>query len=203
MAMLARWAAAITMMVAVLSVVLFIPRLYAASQGIDNRSTAVDDFELFSFDGYRLYRYRSPTPQESEYATTLDTPALVAQLQSTTPPLLLDVQPTTWNHIFIQQTPRYHLPGSHWLPNVGAGELAPDWLAYFRNHLARLTQHNLQHPVVIYCTADCWMSWNAVKRAASFGYTQLYWYRNGTDGWAEHERALVKATPVPFKRDGQ
>jgi PQQ-dependent catabolism-associated CXXCW motif protein len=37
--------------------------------------------------------------------------------------------------------------------------------------------------VVFYCLADCWMSWNAAKRAASWGYREVLWYRDGTDGW--------------------
>ena len=40
------------------------------------------------------------------------------------------------------------------------------------------------------------MSWNAVKRAASFGYTRLYWYRDGTDGWEAAQLPLAEATPA-------
>ena len=27
------------------------------------------------------------------------------------------------------------------------------------------------------------MSWNAAKRAAEWGWRQVLWYRDGTDGW--------------------
>jgi rhodanese-related sulfurtransferase len=27
------------------------------------------------------------------------------------------------------------------------------------------------------------MSWNAAKRAMTLGYTDVAWYRDGTDGW--------------------
>jgi PQQ-dependent catabolism-associated CXXCW motif protein len=37
--------------------------------------------------------------------------------------------------------------------------------------------------LVIYCQADCWMSWNAAKQALSYGYTNVAWYPEGTDGW--------------------
>jgi PQQ-dependent catabolism-associated CXXCW motif protein len=54
--------------------------------------------------------------------------------------------------------------------------------------------------VVFYCLADCWMSWNAAKRAAAWGYTRVYWYRDGTDGWAAAKLPLVEAQPVPETR---
>ena len=40
-----------------------------------------------------------------------------------------------------------------------------------------------QRLLVIYCQADCWMSWNAAKRALSYGYPNVAWYPDGTDGW--------------------
>ena len=160
-----------------------------------------DDFELYSADGYRLFRYRSPTPLRSEYAETLNTQQLFTFLRSRNPPYLLDVQPVPWNRVFIDKEDRYHIPGSMWLPNVGLGELEEEWKEYFRSNLEKLTQSDKNAALVIYCRADCWMSWNALKRASGWGYTQLYWYRNGTDGWAEHELEMVKAIPVPFKKE--
>ena len=55
-------------------------------------------------------------------------------------------------------------------------------------------------PVVFYCLANCWMSWNAAKRAASWGYTRVYWYRDGTDGWEAAGLPLAAAAPVPGYR---
>ena len=36
---------------------------------------------------------------------------------------------------------------------------------------------------MVYCQADCWMSWNAAKRLLSYGYSNVAWYPEGTDGW--------------------
>ncbi|MFW1677757.1 rhodanese-like domain-containing protein [Pontibacter sp. JAM-7] len=157
-----------------------------------------ENFELFSFDGYRLFRYRSPTPQGSDYATTINTLQLQRLLQQDPKPALLDVQPIPWNGVFIQQKPRLHLPGSMWLPNVGQGEPEARWLEYYRKNLKQLSGGDKHYPLVIYCTADCWMSWNAVKRAASLGYSNIFWYRNGTDGWVEHDLPLELAEPESF-----
>lgn len=186
--------------IAVWLCLLFSGALLAQSEPNNHWLQAFEDSsELFSIDGYRLFRYRSPTPPSHDQAETLNTAQLL-ELQQTTPqPVLLDVQPLIWkNGQFIEKEPRLHIPGSIWTPNVGQGELDPAWEAYFRHHLKRLTDNNPDCPVVIYCTADCWMSWNAVKRAAQWGYTQLYWYRDGSDGWQEADQVLVKGKPEPF-----
>jgi rhodanese-related sulfurtransferase len=41
------------------------------------------------------------------------------------------------------------------------------------------------------------MSWNAAKRALSYGYTDVAWYPEGTDGWAFAGLPLVDAQPEP------
>jgi len=51
--------------------------------------------------------------------------------------------------------------------------------------------------LVIYCQADCWMSWNAAKRALSLGYSNVAWYRDGTDGWSAAGLPMQNATPEP------
>jgi PQQ-dependent catabolism-associated CXXCW motif protein len=71
-----------------------------------------------------------------------------------------------------------NLPGSHWLANTGDGDLTPPWQDYFARHLQQLTAGNLTRPLVFYCRSDCWLSWNAVKRAASMGYKTLYCRRS-------------------------
>jgi rhodanese-related sulfurtransferase len=40
------------------------------------------------------------------------------------------------------------------------------------------------------------MSWNAAKRALEYGYTNVMWFRDGTDGWQElgYPLAEVKKT---------
>ena len=48
-----------------------------------------------------------------------------------------------------------------------------------------------------YCLADCWMSWNAAKRALKIGYSNVAWYRDGTDGWLAAGLPLQEATPEP------
>ena len=85
------------------------------------------------------------------------------------------------------------------LPNVGFGELSPDVAAYMRTELERLTGGDKAAPVVFYCDPSCWMSWNAAKRAVTeLGYTRVYWYPEGAQGWKEAGQPLVAAQAVPM-----
>ncbi|MFC6673870.1 hypothetical protein [Marinobacterium aestuariivivens] len=155
---------------------------------------------LFSDDGYRIARYRSPTPDRVEGGRTLDTGSLQRLLGQNPTPALLNVQALTWRDgIFVEQEARYQIPGSRWLPNVGKGVLEPRWEQYFRNELERATGGLRDFPLVFYCRADCWMSWNAVRRAAEWGYSQLYWYPEGSDGWRDAGLSLERATPTPLQ----
>ena len=42
------------------------------------------------------------------------------------------------------------------------------------------------------------MSWNAARRALAYGYDQVIWYPEGTDGWRAAGLPLVPAQPVPM-----
>ena len=155
--------------------------------------------------GFRMSHYRAPTPADVPHGITVDTDHL-KRLIATENPVLIDVQavvvrPETaeFGLSWLPNEPRYHIPGSTWLPNVGHGELEPMIERYFKTHLEYLTQNRKDQPIVIYCVLDCWMSWNAVQRAAEYGYKELYWYREGTDGWAEQGLPLVEGQPAPLQ----
>jgi PQQ-dependent catabolism-associated CXXCW motif protein len=92
--------------------------------------------------------------------------------------------------------PRMNIPGSIWLANVGYGEINKETEAYFQAGLKANTDGDMSRKIVIYCMTDCWMSWNAAKRAVKWGYTAVIWYPDGADGW---ERAnLPLSTAKPF-----
>jgi PQQ-dependent catabolism-associated CXXCW motif protein len=155
-------------------------------------------------DGYRMSHYRAPTPATVPHAVTLDTIELAALIDSGSV-RLVDVQavvvrPETaeFGFAWLPNEPRYNIPGSVWLPNVGYGQLEPHMDAYFRHHLRRVTSGRLDRPLVFYCVADCWMSWNAVQRAHRYGYHALYWYRGGTDAWQAAGRPLQEGQPEPL-----
>jgi PQQ-dependent catabolism-associated CXXCW motif protein len=86
---------------------------------------------------------------------------------------------------------------AHWLPNTGYGVLSPEFEAYFRTRLERLTGGDRARPVVFLCVKDCWMSWNAAKRALEWGYANVIWFRDGTDAWLEAGFDLVRVEAEP------
>ncbi len=87
------------------------------------------------------------------------------------------------------------LPGSLWWPEVGRGGLAPEVEAKFQARLAQVAAPN--RLVVFFCLNDCWMSWNAAKRAASYGI-RAAWYPEGVDGWEVAGLPLQDAAPEAF-----
>lgn len=153
--------------------------------------------------GYRMDRFRAPVPATLAGAVVLDAEGL-RQLIAERQPVLVDVLPRQRkpegrapDQIWIEPQ-RAHIPGSVWLPNTGFGELPAPTARWLSDSLARLTGGDRAHPVVFYCDRHCWMSWNAARRAlVELGYTQVYWYPDGVQGWREAGLELVPATPEP------
>ena len=94
-----------------------------------------------------------------------------------------------------REKPRLNIPGSVWLPDTGYGKLAAATEEYLRRGLARAPAGNNATLLVIYCQADCWMSWNAAKRALSYGYSNVAWYPEGTDGWQRADLPMAESQP--------
>ncbi|MCQ4308241.1 PQQ-dependent catabolism-associated CXXCW motif protein [Pseudomonas stutzeri] len=167
-----------------------------ACLGISQAASAETDSDLFSADGYRQAHYRSPTPAAIEGAQTLDTASLQALLAEQPNVALVDVYRRQWlAGRFIDTEAHTNLPGSVWLPNAGDGALTPEWADYFARNLARISRGRFDRPLVFYCRSDCWLGWNATRRAHALGYTNLYWYRDGVDGWEQANLPLNPAAP--------
>jgi PQQ-dependent catabolism-associated CXXCW motif protein len=157
-------------------------------------------------DSYRYDNYRSATPATLAGARVVTTAEAEAIWRSKDA-AFIDVLPhasrppnlpaeTLW-----RDKPRLNIPGSYWLPDTGYGELAQTTEAYLRGGLQRITGDDRAKALVIYCLRDCWMSWNAAKRALSMGYTTVIWYPEGTDGWEEAGLPLEEAQPLSKSDD--
>jgi PQQ-dependent catabolism-associated CXXCW motif protein len=83
------------------------------------------------------------------------------------------------------------------LPDTGYGALADVTQRYFEKGLQKASGGDRQRPLAFYCLTNCWMSWNAAKRAIAMGYAHVYWYPDGTDGWAAAGHPLEAARPEP------
>jgi PQQ-dependent catabolism-associated CXXCW motif protein len=153
-------------------------------------------------DGYRMEEYRAPVPDTLAGATVLDTAAAEA-LWKGGAAIFVDAMPrpvkppnlpagTLWH-----DKPRTSIAGSHWLLNTGYGQPPPDVQAYFESRLTTLTKGDKAKTLVFFCEPECWMSWNAAKRALSLGYTDVRWYPGGATEWAAAGLPTAEATPEP------
>ena len=95
--------------------------------------------------------------------------------------------------------PHQAIPGSLWIPGVGLGEISPAVGDFFRKQLTAATDNDVSRPLLIYCHQACWLSWNAAKRAISYGYRNVYWYRDGIEGWkaAHFPTAVIEPRVAP------
>lgn len=154
--------------------------------------------------GYRTERYQASVPEVPPVGKRVwvaDVDRLVAEEKA----VLIDVSPVTGLG-YDPATGRWRsnkrhvsLPGAVWLPDVGRGVIDATVERFFRTELNRLSGGNKAHALILFCNADCWMSLNAMKRAGRLGYTQLYWFPEGTDGWRDWDRELQPIEPVPVK----
>jgi PQQ-dependent catabolism-associated CXXCW motif protein len=153
-------------------------------------------------DDYRNEDYRAPTPTTLRGVAAIGTEE-AEKIWREHAASFIDVLPrpprprnlpegTLW-----RDKPRPNIPGSIWLPDTGYGEIAPGMADYFARGLAKASHGDHARLIVLYCLADCWMSWNAAKRARALGYSNVAWYREGTDGWSAAGLPLEDSTPEP------
>ena len=153
--------------------------------------------------GYWTGPNQGDTPDTVSGATVIHTADLARMLAEKRKPVLIDVSPapppppelpagTVW------MAPQHRdIPGSVWLQEAGKGELPAEAEDFYRTTLERLTHSSKTHAVVLYCHPKCWLSWNAAKRAASFGYSQIYWYPDGIEGWLEAGKPVSSVNALP------
>ncbi len=163
---------------------------------------AVDEFDAET--GYRINNYSQPIASAPEGATALTTEEVVAMMADGNA-VLVDVTPvertseTAFSGAWEPKETRMNLPGSVWLPNVGYGVLEDEMSSYFAEQLEAATGGATDVPVIVYCFRDCWMSWNGAKRAMEMGYTNVYWYGEGSTGFEEASLEMAEGEPVPLK----
>jgi PQQ-dependent catabolism-associated CXXCW motif protein len=150
---------------------------------------------------YRTDNYRAPVPATLAGARVLATAEAEAIWRAGTA-IFVDVLPrapkpaslppgTVW-----RDKPRFNIPGSIWLPDTGYGKLAETTEDYLRRGLDQASRGNKSALLVIYCQENCWMSWNAAKRALSYGYSNVAWYPDGTEGWEWAGLPVTESQPA-------
>ncbi len=150
-------------------------------------------------EGFRMEDYRAPVPATLRGGRVVSARE-AADLWRAGGAVFVDVLPrppkpelpegTLW-----QEPPHFDIPGSVWLPDVGFGALSPVMERWYRDNLARLAGGDKAKLLVIYCRADCWMSWNAARRAVEWGYSNVVWFPGGTDEWEAAKLPLEERRP--------
>jgi PQQ-dependent catabolism-associated CXXCW motif protein len=161
--------------------------------------------EVAEPSGYRMDAYRAPVPETlrgAEVVTTAEAELLWREKSTA----FFDVMPNTPKPAKLpagtiwRDKVRTGIPGSVWLPNVGYGAIPKETEDYFRTGLSAHTKSKAQ-TVLFYCMTNCWMSWNAAKRAIEWGYTSVVWYPGGADGWEKAGLPVVESKP--YEETGQ
>jgi PQQ-dependent catabolism-associated CXXCW motif protein len=92
------------------------------------------------------------------------------------------------------------VPGSKYIAYAGAsGTFQDNEQKQLKDELAKLTDHNLNMPLVFFCEGvTCWESYNAALRAINLGYSKVYWYRGGINSWeAAHREYFIDFRHIP------
>jgi len=141
------------------------------------------------------------TPSRITGGVVIDTAAL-ADLMASQHPVLLDVAEKDRKPPGISKdTPwlptHRSIPGAIFLQGGGNGTDDRAYAAAFETRVAALAGDDREKPIVTFCHPDCWGSYNAAKRLIGLGYTHVYWYRDGVEGWqADHETRVASPDPA-------
>lgn len=156
--------------------------------------------DLFDAEGYRTGGYRGVVPSAPEGVARIDA-AGVARLIARGNAVLIDVTPAEGGSYdpktgeWRLATPRASLAGAHWFPEAGRGRPDPRIGRWFMTEVAALARARPCATLVLFCLADCWMSWNAALRLRRAGFSRILWFPEGSDGWREAGRPLVQVRP--------
>jgi len=156
-------------------------------------------------EGYRLSAYDAPVPDTLAGARTV-TAVQAHRLMRDEAAVVIDVVPQHRRPASLPDDalwlPVAHvgIEGALWLPDTGYGVQARITHDYLFDHLARATGGRRDRPLVFYCRMNCWMSWNAAKRAVLAGYRRVNWLRDGIEDWQFEDLPTQVLDPAPGLR---
>src|SRR5690606_17868416 len=139
--------------------------------------------------GYRTDNCRAPVPAGLTCARTANLAGLPALLAKGEVPLadVIPAQPKPSArpaNATRDEPASDTIKGAVWLANMGYGRLTESEEKAFKEELLRRAG-SLDRPIVMFCEPDCWMSWNAAKRALSYGFRNIIWFPGGVTAWRE------------------
>lgn len=154
----------------------------------------------FNAAGFRTAHIRSPVSRAPDGTARIAVPA-AADIWRSREAIFIDVLPAEGG-VADPKTGRWRLaephssiPDAFWFPGAGAGEPPMTVTLWFARGVASLTRGQKGKMIVVFCKADCWLSWNAARRLASSGYSNVWWLAEGVDGWREAGMPLAPVRP--------
>ena len=149
--------------------------------------------------GYRVTAYRAVVPSPPPSVARIGA-AEVARLVDAGRAILVDVVPAEGGvrgadgHWRLAREER-GIAGAAWFPEAGRGRIDPAIERWFVASVRRLRARQPRAPLIVFCLADCWMSWNASLRLRRAGLRDVRWFAEGADGWRDLGRPLAPMTP--------
>lgn len=146
--------------------------------------------------GFRGEPYRAPVPATLTGAQVIDTDqALRLHDQGAVfiDPLPRKQRPEGLPEGTIWRAPVHEtIPGAVWLWGTGYEMLSEDERQRLEDGLEQASGGDRSVPMVFFCRTECWMGWNAAKRAVMLGYTGVHWFPGGIEAW-QAQRPLAPA----------
>lgn len=137
----------------------------------------------------RTENLRSPTPQQIPGGRVVRTVELGRLLAKEPRPYLIDVAAGSHRT----------LAGAFWMEGAGTGNLNKDQEKRFLKALASFAAGRKNRTLVFLCEdAQCWLAYNAARRAIAAGYTNVMWYRGGAAAWRAAGLKMAQADPFAW-----
>jgi rhodanese-related sulfurtransferase len=155
------------------------------------RPTELRDFGMAPTADLRTGNYHANTPRIVPGARTITTAELVELMRQPRPPLLIDT---------LGGSGHATVPGASWMPGAGrAGSYGDDVQRRLISSVDRLTGGDRNRTVVTLCLSElCWLSYNAALRLVRAGFTDVRWYRGGTEAWAAAGQPTASAVAATW-----
>lgn len=134
--------------------------------------------------------YHAPTPTTLPGGRVIRTSALKTLLDGNSQVVVIDVLNSASG---VRDT----IPGAVWMPGAGSGKFYRAEQARYEEVLLELTGGDRAKPLVFLCLgSECWLSYNAALRALDAGFTDVIWYRGGSDAWHGASLPMARARKI-------
>lgn len=174
-------------------------RLLLLAVPLSTGVAAAQDMRFDPTTGYRIAAYRGIVFGPPPGVRRIDA-ATVARLVDAGRATLIDVVPAEGgvrgaDGVWRLAREERGIPGAAWFPEAGRGEPDPAIERWFLAGVRSLHARRPSRPLIVYCLADCWMSWNAALRLRRAGFRDVRWFGEGADGWRDLGRTLEPMKP--------